>query len=231
MGIIYKITNKVTNQVYIGQTSKTLNQRWEQHKKEAKEALDGIRQSFPLFHRMIIKYGENNFTPEILEECQNSELDIKEKYWINYYDSYNNGYNSTIGGQKKIKEKINHGAAVIQYTLEGQFLKIFNTVQEAADEVRIHPSNIRKCCNGNTKSSGGFKWEWQQGLKKEEKTIEIARKNNKKVFQYDMKGNLIAEYDNVKTAADSVGISKTGIYNCCLGKQKTSGGYLWTYKI
>jgi len=46
-----------------------------------------------------------------------------------------------------------------------------------------------------------------------------------------MKGNLIAEYDNVKTAADSVGISKTGIYNCCLGKQKTSGGYLWAYKI
>ena len=82
MGIIYKITNKVTNQVYIGQTSKTLSQRWEQHKKEAREALDGIRQSFPLFHRMIIKYGENNFTPEILEECQNSELDIKEKYCI-----------------------------------------------------------------------------------------------------------------------------------------------------
>ena len=34
-----------------------------------------------------------------IEEVENSELDVREKYWINYYDSYNNGYNSTLGGK------------------------------------------------------------------------------------------------------------------------------------
>lgn len=58
MGIIYKIENLITHKVYIGQTKYTLDKRWKQHIKESKEALDGIRQSFPLFHRMIIKYGE-----------------------------------------------------------------------------------------------------------------------------------------------------------------------------
>ena len=38
-------------------------------------------------------------TFEEIEEVENSELDVKEKYWINYYDSYNNGYNSTLGGK------------------------------------------------------------------------------------------------------------------------------------
>lgn len=61
MGYIYKITNKETNEVYIGQTYKTIQNRWLEHVSQSKEAFDGRRQSFPLFHRMIIKYGEEAF--------------------------------------------------------------------------------------------------------------------------------------------------------------------------
>ena len=45
------------------------------------------------------KYGLNNFALEIIEECAQDKLDEREVYWIEYYDSYHNGYNETFGGQ------------------------------------------------------------------------------------------------------------------------------------
>lgn len=91
MGIIYKITNLINKKSYIGQTSKPLNARWKEHKTGD-------------YHRQVIdmaikKYGKENFTINILEECSNEKLDERERYWIAYYDTYNNGYNSTEGGQ------------------------------------------------------------------------------------------------------------------------------------
>ena len=45
------------------------------------------------------KYGLENFSFEIIEECEPEQLNLKEQYWIDYYDSYNNGYNMTSGGE------------------------------------------------------------------------------------------------------------------------------------
>lgn len=44
------------------------------------------------------KYGIDNFKFSVLEECDKEDLNEKEKYWIEKYDSYNNGYNNTCGG-------------------------------------------------------------------------------------------------------------------------------------
>ena len=230
MGIIYKVTNKITGKIYVGQTTKDLNQRWRQHINEANEAIDGHRQSFPLFHRMIIKYKEENFIPEIIEECDDLKLDIRERYWISFFNSNNDGYNSTIGGQEIFKEKITHGSKVVQYTIEDVYLATYSSAQEAANAINIHPSNIRKNCNGLTKSCGGFKWKWEEETKKREEYKKEERKKNRKVCQYDLKGVLVKEYNSVKEAAEENLISKSGIYNCCCGKQKISGGFMWTYK-
>lgn len=51
----------------------------------------------PLY-RAFKKYNLENFTFEILEECSTNELNDREKYWIQFYDTYRNGYNQTIGG-------------------------------------------------------------------------------------------------------------------------------------
>lgn len=50
-------------------------------------------------HKAIAKYGKENFTLEVKEETEGDLLNEREMYWIQYYDSYKNGYNSTIGGQ------------------------------------------------------------------------------------------------------------------------------------
>lgn len=94
-GFIYKITNKVNNKVYIGQTRYTVEFRWRQHQH---------KQDNCYFHNAIRKWGVDNFTVEILEKCDVDLLDSREIFYIAKYDSYKSGYNSTLGeeGNKKI---------------------------------------------------------------------------------------------------------------------------------
>ena len=56
-----------------------------------------------VIHKAIKKYGKSNFTIEVIEETDSTNLNDREKYWIKYYDSYNNEYNSTEGGQEGYK--------------------------------------------------------------------------------------------------------------------------------
>ena len=95
MGYIYKITNMLNNKIYIGQTVKTVAKRFQQHKNNSNK---------PYFSQIVLykafnKYGIENFKCETIEEVENKKLDEREKYWIEYYDSYFNGYNSTLGGK------------------------------------------------------------------------------------------------------------------------------------
>lgn len=88
-GIIYKITNKVNGKSYIGQTRYTIEFRWKQHQHKKDNTY---------FHNAIHKYGIENFSIEVLEECNIEDLNSREIYYIAKYDTFNNGYNLTIGG-------------------------------------------------------------------------------------------------------------------------------------
>lgn len=88
-GFIYKVTNKVNGKSYIGQTRYTVEFRWRQHQHKKDNAY---------FHNAIKKYGIENFIVETLEECDYKDLDSKEIFYIAKYDTFNNGYNLTIGG-------------------------------------------------------------------------------------------------------------------------------------
>lgn len=105
---IYKIQNLLDGTIYIGQ-SKKITKRWQQHKKTAFNEKDHSY-DLPLY-RAIRKYGLENFSFQIIENCSCEELDNKQIYWIEYYDSFFNGYNMTLGGntragQKSSKDKI-----------------------------------------------------------------------------------------------------------------------------
>lgn len=92
---IYKITNKIDGKSYIGQ-SRNIEKRWQAHRTKSFQENDHSYNT--PFYRAIRKYGIDNFTFEIIEECKISELNEKEKYWIQKYDTFFNGYNLTLGG-------------------------------------------------------------------------------------------------------------------------------------
>jgi group I intron endonuclease len=93
-GKIYKITNKENGSIYIGCTINSLEKRFGEH----------LSRCFSSTHKSKLynsmkKYGQENFTIELIEECDLSVIYEIEKKYIGQYDSYNNGLNSTIGGE------------------------------------------------------------------------------------------------------------------------------------
>lgn len=91
---IYKITNKATGEVYIGQ-SVNIAQRWKQH---IKCGLGIDASSTNKLYNIMQNTGVWNFTFEVLEECSRDKLNEKEKFWIEMYQSNKIGLNSTKGG-------------------------------------------------------------------------------------------------------------------------------------
>lgn len=91
---IYKITHIDSGKSYIGQ-SVDVATRWKQHIKRGLGA-DPITRNklYPAMNEL----GPENFTFTLLEECPKEELSKREKFWIDYYQSYDFGYNDTTGG-------------------------------------------------------------------------------------------------------------------------------------
>ena len=96
---IYKITNKNNNKSYIGQSIHV-----EKRLSEHKSPYNHKREHNKLLYKAFFKHGIENFSFEVIEECDKEELDVREEYWISYYDSYKNGYNATVGGETNFGE-------------------------------------------------------------------------------------------------------------------------------
>ena len=94
---IYKITNIETNECYIGQAV-DIYKRWSQH---CKAGLGIDTPPGNKLYKAIQEYGLQNFTFEILLECNRDELNEKEKYFISLYQADTYGYNGNIGVNKK----------------------------------------------------------------------------------------------------------------------------------
>ena len=96
-GIIYKWTNKITGEAYIGQTMYE-SERIIQHMKANKNTK---------FHNAIREYGIENFSYEVLErDIEESNLNNRERYWVKYYDTQKTGYNTTHGGDCGTRHRI-----------------------------------------------------------------------------------------------------------------------------
>lgn len=94
--IIYKATNLETNKIYVGQTTKSLEQRVAGHVATANSNVN--RRTH--FHNSIRKYGIDSFQFEVIEECGTvDELHSRESYWIEELDAVEAGYNLALGGE------------------------------------------------------------------------------------------------------------------------------------
>jgi len=116
---------------------------------------------------------------------------------------------------------------VSQYDLSGNWLRDFNSIKEASKLNNINGGNIGSCCLGKYKSVGGFIWRY----KGEEAPKKYSNKTIRGVLQYDLLGNLIAEYDSLVEAANNTGSKSNCIQMCCVGKYKHSNSFIWKYKL
>lgn len=191
MGFIYKITNIKNGHSYVGQTRRTVEQRWKEHQYYYEGCIK--------LQRAIKKYGIESFKVETLEQCDDSELDDREKYWISYYDTFNNGYNLTLGGQQG-GYKYNYEAIVEDY------LKTKN-VQQTAKNIgcSYHTVDMALEIYSIDKES----WE---------KSIEMIDPKTKKVLKTFSTMTEAAEYLNGQVGTISGAVS---------GYRDSAYGYYW----
>lgn len=97
MPYIYKITNDINDKIYIGKTLNTIEKRFKEHCEDSRR---DKKEKRPLYFAMK-KYGIEHFHIELIEECEENVLSDREVHWIEFYNSFRDGYNATLGGDGK----------------------------------------------------------------------------------------------------------------------------------
>jgi len=145
-GIIYCAYCIFNGKKYIGQTKKSLEWRMKKHYYDA-----NVYQY--KFQNAILKYGKTGFIWGIIEECDYDLLDDKEFYWIRYYNTYYDGYNSTHGGDGGY---VTHCR---KYKLMSPWREIFEgeNVMKFCREQNLNHCEIISVLNKKIKSHKGWK--------------------------------------------------------------------------
>ena len=196
---IYKITSP-TGKIYIGQ-SVDIKRRWQYHKSFTKTNLDSI------LYRSFAKYSVDEHKFEILEECKKEDLNERERYYIELYDTFEteHGMNLTKGGDSKV--------VFSESTLRK--MSIAKKGKSSSRENFHHTEETKKILS--EKSKGNKNW---LGKHRSEETKEKLRKINtgkklsdetKKILSEKLKGNKYAlGCKPTKEAIKKKIISKTG---------------------
>lgn len=210
MNYIYKITNTINQKIYIGQTRKTIKQRWSEHISAAYSNPTSSDYNY-LLHKAIRKYGNTAFNIECLEEVEESQqLAEREQYWIAFYNSCilapnAHGYNMTYGGE---------GSSIIDKK------KVIQLWEEGLGSLAIAQQL------GHSKSTIKCILQTDSLYNKE---LDHARNTGIRVYCYNNQGQLIAEYPSIAFAAKIIGIHPSVINKCCNHIKQSGGGYFWSY--
>ena len=142
--IVYKVTNKKTEEIYVGITSKSLEERKKDHLKKSKKG-----KSYA-FQNAIATYGEDNFEWKQIDTATTiDELAKKEKEYILEYNSKEEGYNSDCGGgiQK----------TVYQYDITtGEMVNKYTNLSLAGAVVGLNKQDLSSVCLSVNKVCKGF---------------------------------------------------------------------------
>lgn len=194
--------------VYVGATSRPPQMRWNYG--------CGYKDNIS-FYEDIKRFGWNNIKHEVVsvglteEQAYEMEVDLIRKY--DATDPHK-GYNRTLGG------KGTPGCIPSAETRERLSLSHIG---------KKHPHT--KEWNKNISESQKGKKKPHEGQPRSVSCREkIAQTHAKAICQYSIAGDFVAEYVSAREAQRVTGITNQGISLCCLGRQKTAGGYIWKFK-
>ena len=214
---IYCIENTINQKKYIGQ-SIDIYRRWQEHK---------LARTKQTISSAIIKYGINNFSFRIIELCERNLLNEREIYWINYYDTYHNGYNETPGGSyvsDKCKKQIN------AYDLNGNYIRTYTSCRDAARDNNCSPQQIYLVLNHLRRTAGSMQFRYLNDSTPVTSTNGAQGRHHKTILQLDLNDNIIAEFKTIEEASKITGAYGPSIGRVCRGIKNTTHGFKWRYK-
>lgn len=210
-------------------------------KKRSPEACQRIKEATKV--RPVLKYDLNgNFIKEyksISEAaidnntivsnislcCQGGAKSAKKLIW-----RYKTSDDIPIKIEKR-EPGVNDKKAVLQYSLDGTFIKEFETIRLACKETGSRDTSIIMCCKGKLNTHNNYTWRYKKGDIKI--NIETPNKNPytpKSVIQYTITGIFVAEYETIAEAARAVNGDPSYISLCCRGRAKTANKFIWKFK-
>lgn len=149
-------------------------------------------------------------------------------------------------------DRFSNRKPVLQYSLDGFFIKRFGSVKEASQITGVSRSSIESSGRGVSKTGSGFIWRYEcdgfiekidpivnktPGRKKGGVSWNKGVKfsvgcygNPKKIYQYSLSGEFLCEWECISIVTDKLKIKRGGIENCALKKTKSSGGFIWRYE-
>ncbi len=222
---IYLVTNCYgdPNKVYIG---KTINSRKYDH---------------------IKTYGKYIIYTEIdeIKSLDHKKWSRLETFWIEYFkflgfDIQNPrkcGGNGPSFQTKEAKEKIsinNKGKCskpIIQYSLDGNFIKEWSNARDASNILGININSISSCCNNKKiKKTGGYIFKFKSNPLPSNYKMPYNKTSSKQIIQKDLKNNFIKEWNSCSEAGRYYNISPSRISSCCRGLTNKTLNYKWSFK-
>lgn len=221
---IYQIKNIINGKSYIG-LSINIEKRWLQHKR----ALNKNKHCNDRLQYAWNKYGKDAFQFLVLEECEYNQCFEKEIDYIKLFDTYNNGYNLTIGGDKGGSECLEKPVYV--YDLEGNFITDYRSKAEAERQLNCH--SIKECCLKHC--NRGFSKTDQQWYQFSYEYVDkmspfVFKGKMKQVYQLDKDGNVLQIFQSGADACRFVGANPL-CHNLrdAINTHKPWHNYYWNY--
>lgn len=218
--IVYLTTNIINGKIYIGV-----------HKTETPYKFDGylgdglwVNDSYLInhpkepFHYAIKKYGIKNFKRKTLKVFDNRQDALDLERWLvdEEFIKRSDTYNITLGGG----EPPTYCKTIYQYSLNGNFIKEWNSIREAAIFYKVTDSSIGKAVLEGTPS---VKYLWSDTKAFNINNFHIEE-NKKKTYLYSNKGEFVKEFSSISDCAKFIENTPSRIHHCikdktCINKQ------------
>lgn len=238
---IYRIINSLDKRDYVGSAQK-LKKRYQEH-------IGGIKKKkhhSKKLQRFVNKYGIETLSFTLLELVTDpNQLITREQYWLDFYKSAKYGFNicPTAGNcrgryfsdESKDRSSKTQGTQILQFSLNGEFLKEWQSMKQIKKVLKIDTKTISYNCQGKYQTAGNFIWRYKSAFPNCDIYIpSVEPQENggspKSVLQFSLDGIFIKEWDYIKLAAKELNIIDGNISSVCKGKSNTAGSFIWRYK-
>lgn len=229
---IYKIFHTHNPEIiYIGSATSSrkwrsgFKQRWINHIKDLKRN----SHSSTFLQNVVNKYGIEGLRFEIIEKCSSEECLKREQYWLDLIEPFGSkGYNTcriagNTLGYRFLEHQKSKRKSIIQYSLNGEFIKQWESLNAASRELKINVSSIKDCCKKRFNQIKGYIFRYSEDtdvpkeyIIKEPMLIECFYKND------------LIYVGRFSEIACKVPDRKHAIYNSLRSGKPTKKG--WAYK-
>lgn len=231
--IVYKTTNKVNGKIYIGIHRTDLNRKQSyigcgvSRRDQKKSKKSG-------FPAAVHKYGYDNFQREVLfiypdtDKGLKMALDKESELVTEDFVKRSDTYNLVPGGRANMGFALRK--PIIQYSLQGKPIKVWDSITIAAQELNI--KGINSALHNRSKYSGEYQWGFYED-NPTLKDILPTKISKKSVYQFDLQGNLIKCHKSISDASlqfSKQNSARVAISQVCNGSRVQALGYYWSFK-